>query len=79
MNAIFYCFESGEYRRPTSAHDPTVRSDDGDGFRERDYDISNMASNLSHDAYRYSMFDNEDADEVCAASILAIWVDFFVC
>ncbi len=79
MNAIFDCFESGEYRRPTSAHDPTVRSDDGDGFRERDYDISNMASNLSHDGYRYNMFDNDDADEVCAASILAIWVDFFVC
>jgi serine/threonine-protein phosphatase 6 regulatory subunit 3 len=40
-----------------------VRSDDGDGFRERDYDISNMASNLSHDAYRYRTFDNDDADE----------------
>jgi hypothetical protein len=25
------------------------------------------------------MFDNDDADEVCAASILAIWFDFFVC
>jgi serine/threonine-protein phosphatase 6 regulatory subunit 3 len=49
--------------RPTSAHDPMVRSDDGDGFRERDYDISNMASNLSHDAYRYRTFDNDDADE----------------
>jgi hypothetical protein len=28
-----------------------------------------MASNLSHDGYRYNMFDNDDADEVCAASI----------
>ncbi|KAH8951593.1 hypothetical protein BDL97_09G036200 [Sphagnum fallax] len=49
--------------RPTAAHDRTVESDDDDGFRDRDYDISNLTSNLSHDAYRYSMFDNEDAEE----------------
>ncbi|CAM6036644.1 unnamed protein product [Sphagnum compactum] len=49
--------------RPTAVHDRTVESDDDDGFRDRDYDISNLTSNLSHDAYRYSMFDNEDAEE----------------
>jgi serine/threonine-protein phosphatase 6 regulatory subunit 3 len=64
--------------RPTAVHDRTVESDDDDGFRDRDYDISNLTSNLSHDSYRYSLFDNEDAEEVCATSILAIWVAFLV-
>ncbi len=66
----------GGCRRPTAVHDRTVESDDDDGFRDRDYDISNLTSSLSHDSYRYEIFDNEDAEEVCATSILAIWVAF---
>lgn len=51
-------------RRPTAVQDRPVDSDEDD-FRDRDYDISTMASNLNREVYRYGMFDNEDAEEVC--------------
>lgn len=47
--------------RPTTVHERTMDSDEDD-FRDRDYDVSTMASNLSQ-AFRYGMFDNEDGEE----------------
>ena len=50
-------------RRPTAVQVRPVDSDDDD-FRDRDYDISTMASNINREVYRYGMFDNDDAEEV---------------
>ncbi|KAH9288198.1 hypothetical protein KI387_032315, partial [Taxus chinensis] len=47
--------------RPTTVHERPMDSDEDD-FRDRDYDVSTMASNLSQ-AFRYGMFDNEDGEE----------------
>eukprot|EP00250_Pteridium_aquilinum_P014961 c22305_g3_i1 orf=689-3370(+) len=48
--------------RPTTVRDRPVDSDEDD-FREKDYDISSMASNLTREVFRYGMFDTEDGDE----------------
>lgn len=48
--------------RPTTVRDRPVDSDEDD-FREKDYDISTMASNLTQGVFRYGMFANEDGDE----------------
>ncbi|MCO5573329.1 hypothetical protein L7F22_027098 [Adiantum nelumboides] len=68
--------------RPNTTRDRPIDSDDDD-FREKDYDISTMASNLTREVFRYG-FDNEDGDEelgigerdddVCAGTLL-----LFVC
>ncbi|MCO5552402.1 hypothetical protein L7F22_005913 [Adiantum nelumboides] len=47
--------------RPNTTRDRPIDSDDDD-FREKDYDISTMASNLTREVFRYG-FDNEDGDE----------------
>lgn len=47
--------------RPTSIRDRPVDSDEDD-FRDKDYDISTMASNLTREVFRYGMFNN-DTDE----------------
>ncbi|KAI5058572.1 hypothetical protein GOP47_0026742 [Adiantum capillus-veneris] len=47
--------------RPNTTRDRPIDSDD-DEFREKDYDISTMASNLTREVFRYG-FDNEDGDE----------------
>lgn len=52
-------------RRPTAVQDRPVDSDEDD-FRDRDYDIPTMHSNLNREVYRYGVFDNEDAEEVCS-------------
>lgn len=53
--------------RPTSVQDRPIDSDD-DEFRDKDYDISTMASDLTREVFRYGMFDNEVADEVHGAN-----------
>ncbi|KAG6548720.1 hypothetical protein Mapa_009875 [Marchantia paleacea] len=49
--------------RPTAVPERPVDSDEDDTFRDRDYDISTMARNLTGEVYRYGMFDNEDVEE----------------
>eukprot|EP01018_Ginkgo_biloba_P018105 Gb_14287 [translate_table: standard] len=48
--------------RPTTAQERNLDSDE-DEFRDRDYDVSTMANNLT-EAFRYGMFENGDAGEV---------------
>ncbi|XP_062185870.1 uncharacterized protein LOC133889356 isoform X2 [Phragmites australis] len=47
--------------RPTSLQDRGRESDDED-FRDRDYDVAALASNLSQ-AFKYGIYSNEDIDE----------------
>ncbi|KAF8413515.1 hypothetical protein HHK36_001505 [Tetracentron sinense] len=47
--------------RPTALQDRTRDSDDDD-FRDRDYDVAALASNLSQ-AFRYGIYSNEDIEE----------------
>lgn len=54
--------------RPTVVQERPV-STDGDDFPDRDYDISTMANNINREVYRYGMFDNDDAEEVCRNSV----------
>jgi serine/threonine-protein phosphatase 6 regulatory subunit 3 len=51
-----------EYRRPTSLQDRGRDSDEED-FRDRDYDVAVLASNLSQ-AFRYGIYTDNDIDEV---------------
>ncbi|XP_077252908.1 uncharacterized protein LOC143892288 isoform X2 [Tasmannia lanceolata] len=48
--------------RPTALQERTRDSDD-DELQDRDYDVAALANNLSQ-AFRYSIYENEDADEV---------------
>ncbi|AQK46260.1 SIT4 phosphatase-associated family protein [Zea mays] len=48
--------------RPTSLQDRGRDSDDED-FRDRDYDVAALASNLSQ-AFKYGIYSNDDIDEV---------------
>jgi len=57
---FFSCFSG--YSRPTSLQDRGRDSDDED-FRDRDYDVAALASNLSQ-AFKYGIYSNEDIDEV---------------
>lgn len=54
--------ESLEHRRPTSLQDRGRDSDEED-FRDRDYDVAALASNLSQ-AFRYGIYTDNDIDEV---------------
>ncbi|KAG0485284.1 hypothetical protein HPP92_009363 [Vanilla planifolia] len=47
--------------RPTSLHDRARDSDDED-FRDRDYDVAALASNLSQ-AFRYNIYGNDDIED----------------
>ncbi|KAI8524026.1 hypothetical protein RHMOL_Rhmol13G0117400 [Rhododendron molle] len=47
--------------RPTALHDRTRDSDEED-LHDRDYDVAALANNLSQ-AFRYSIYDNEDTEE----------------
>ncbi|CAK9165186.1 unnamed protein product [Ilex paraguariensis] len=47
--------------RPTALHDRT-RDSDEDDIHDRDYDVAALANNLSQ-AFRYTIYDNEDAEE----------------
>ncbi|THG13448.1 hypothetical protein TEA_020985 [Camellia sinensis var. sinensis] len=47
--------------RPTALQDRT-RDSDEDDLHDRDFDVAALANNLSQ-AFRYSMYDNEDAEE----------------
>lgn len=58
-------------RRPTALHDRTRDSDDDD-IQDRDYDVAALANNLSQ-AFRYSIYDNNDSDEVCNSLISLFW------
>jgi len=40
-----------------------TRDSDEDEINDRDYDVTALANNLSQ-AFRYSSYDNDDADEV---------------
>lgn len=53
---------------------------DDDDFRDRDYDISTMAQNLTREVYcTTDMFDNEDIDEVfLAIKHLCVYVAILV-
>lgn len=51
-------------RRPTSLQDRGRDSDDED-FRDRDYDVATLASNLSQ-AFKYGIYSNDDIEEVNA-------------
>lgn len=56
--------------RPTVAQEDDRHNDsDEDDFRDRDYDISTMASNINREVYRYGMFETDDAEEVSLHSI----------
>ncbi|KAH6827993.1 SIT4 phosphatase-associated family protein [Perilla frutescens var. hirtella] len=46
--------------RPTALHDRTRDSDEED-VHDRDYDVAALANNLSQ-AFRYSIYDNDDAE-----------------
>lgn len=48
--------------RPTSLQDRARDSDDDD-FRDRDYDVTALATNLSH-AFRYNVYSNDDIEEI---------------
>lgn len=48
--------------RPNSFHD-RVRDSDDEDFRDRDYDVATLASNLSQ-AFRYNMYGSDDIEEV---------------
>ncbi|XP_052198873.1 uncharacterized protein LOC127805995 [Diospyros lotus] len=47
--------------RPTALHDRT-RDSDEDDLHDRDYDVEALANNLSQ-AFRYKIYDNDDAQE----------------
>ncbi|KAF8395000.1 hypothetical protein HHK36_018939 [Tetracentron sinense] len=47
--------------RPTALQDRT-RDSDEDELHDRDYDVAALANNLSQ-AFRYNIYENEDADE----------------
>uniref|UniRef100_A0A5B7A8X9 Putative serine/threonine-protein phosphatase 6 regulatory subunit 3 isoform X3 n=2 Tax=Davidia involucrata TaxID=16924 RepID=A0A5B7A8X9_DAVIN len=47
--------------RPTALQDRT-RDSDEDDLHDRDYDVAALANNLSQ-AFRYTIYDNEDAEE----------------
>ncbi|KAK4709308.1 hypothetical protein R3W88_030233 [Solanum pinnatisectum] len=47
--------------RPTALHDRTRESDEED-VHDRDYDVAALANNLSQ-AFRYTIYDNDDAEE----------------
>ncbi|AQK46262.1 uncharacterized protein [Zea mays] len=51
--------------RPTSLQDRGRDSDDED-FRDRDYDVAALASNLSQ-AFKYGIYSNDDIDEAQAS------------
>ncbi|KAK4717925.1 hypothetical protein R3W88_016263 [Solanum pinnatisectum] len=47
--------------RPTALHD-RMRDSDEEDVHDRDYDVAALANNLSH-AFRYTIYDNDDAEE----------------
>jgi hypothetical protein len=59
------------HSRPTSLQDRGRDSDDED-FRDRDYDVAALASNLSQ-AFKYGIHSNEDVDD--EVSILFLFFD----
>ncbi|KAK1398431.1 serine/threonine-protein phosphatase 6 regulatory subunit 3-like [Heracleum sosnowskyi] len=48
--------------RPTALHD-RIRDSDDEDVHDRDYDVAALANNLSQ-AFRYGMYDNDDAENV---------------
>jgi hypothetical protein len=60
------------HSRPTSLQDRGRDSDDED-FRDRDYDVAALASNLSQ-AFKYGIHSNEDVDD--EVSILFLFLFF---
>ncbi|XP_068656215.1 uncharacterized protein [Aristolochia californica] len=53
--------------RPTALQDRTRDSDDED-FRDRDYDVAALASNLSQ-AFHYGIYNNDDIEDVAHGSL----------
>ncbi|CAN4119324.1 unnamed protein product [Withania somnifera] len=47
--------------RPTALHD-RMRESDSEDVHDRDYDVAALANNLSQ-AFRYTIYDNDDAEE----------------
>lgn len=60
MSSLLYLLVT--YRRPTALQDRTRDSDDEE-LTDRDYDVAELANNLSQ-AFRYKIYGNEDAGEV---------------
>jgi hypothetical protein len=56
------------HSRPTSLQDRGRDSDDED-FRDRDYDVAALASNLSQ-AFKYGIHSNEDVDDEVSILLL---------
>lgn len=65
--------------RPTALQDRTRDSDD-DELHDRDYDVAALANNLSQ-AFRYKIYGNEEAEEVCHDLIIVLYFAFprFIC
>lgn len=61
---VLYLYAS----RPTALHDRTRESDEED-VHDRDYDVAALANNLSQ-AFRYTIYDNDDAEEV---NFISFW------
>jgi hypothetical protein len=63
------------HSRPTSLQDRGRDSDDED-FRDRDYDVAALASNLSQ-AFKYGIHSNEDVDDEVSILLLFLPVSVF--
>ena len=56
------CFILCMYRRPTALQDWNRYNDDDD-YQHRDYDVAELANNLSQ-SFQYGIYNNEDNDQV---------------
>lgn len=72
----FFPFTSLFCSRPTALQDRT-RDSDEDDIHDRDYDVAALANNLSQ-AFRYSIYDNDDSEEVCRKWIILLNFFFFL-
>ena len=59
---VLVLFLCNMHRRPTALQDRT-RDSDEDDLHDRDNDVAALANNLSQ-AFRYTIYDNEGAEEV---------------
>lgn len=74
---MWYVYDFINYnRRPTALQDRTRDSDDDD-YQDRDYDVAALANNLSQ-AFRYSIYENDDSEEVCRKWIILLNFFFFL-
>jgi len=62
--------------RPTALQDRT-RDSDEDDLHDRDYDVAALANNLSQ-AFRYKIYENEDAEEVISWFFFSFRTNAFI-